>query len=117
MQLLNGLYNYFKYLDLEEMREIWELSCEDLEKENVKFKKLTNPVVTRWWLIGVTASELKEDWDIWQKMMKGLVQMLKSKTAKGVNSSAIQDIAAANSNLMAMDKIKADIRFIANLHK
>ena len=117
MQLLNGLYNLFKYLDLEEMKEIWKVSCEDLGKDNVKFKKLTNPVVTRWWLIGVTASEVDEDWDIWKQMMKGLVRMPKSKTAKGVNSSAIQDIAAANYNLMTMDEIQADIRFIANLHK
>ena len=37
------------------MIEIWEVLCEDLEKENVKFKKLTNLVVKRYWLIGVTA--------------------------------------------------------------
>ena len=66
MQLLNGLYNLFKYLDLEEMKEAWEVACEDLGKENIKSKKLTNPVVTCWWLIAVTASEVNKDWDIWK---------------------------------------------------
>ena len=45
------------------------------------------------------------------------MQMPKSKTAKGVSSSAIQDIPAAHLNFMTMDKIKAEIRSIANMHK
>ena len=47
--------------------------------------------------------------------MTGLVKMPKAKTAQGSNLSAIQDIAAANKNLMSMNKIKADVKFIAHL--
>ena len=47
MQLLNGLYNIFTYIDIEEMRKIWKVACEDLGVD-IKFMKLTNPVVKRW---------------------------------------------------------------------
>ena len=66
MQLLNDVYNLFKYLNIEEMREIGTILCRDLGK-TATFKKLTNPVVTCWWLIGVTACELLEHWEIYGK--------------------------------------------------
>ena len=115
MQLLNGLYNLFTYLDVEEIKEMWRVTCEDLGVDE-KFTKLTNPVVTRWWLIGVTASEVNKHWRIWERMMAGLIKMPKAKTAQGTKSTAIQDIAAANKNLMGMNEIRADVKFIAHLH-
>ena len=92
------------------------MTCEDLGVDD-KFIKLTNPVVTRWWLIGVTAAEVDKHWRIWERMMVGLVKMPKAKTAQGTKLSAVQDIAAANKNLMSMNKIKADVKFVAHLHE
>ena len=117
MQLLNGLYNLFTYLDVDEMRAIWEIACNDLGITDAKFVKLTNPVVTRWWLIGVTASEVNKYWRVWEKIMEGLVRMKKPRTANGATASAIQDIAAANKNLMSMPEIEADIQLITHLHE
>ena len=47
----------------------------------------------------------------------GLVKMPKAKTSQGTTFSAIQDIAKESKKLMSMNKIKADVKFIAHFHE
>ena len=115
MQLLNGACNIFNYLDIEEVQGFWEDALVRLNRTN-KFKKLTNPVLTRWWLVGACAVELDEKWNVWKMVIKGVRNLPKRKDQKGNETSALQDIAAATLNLMKQDKCRADIKFIANLH-
>ena len=116
MQLMNGVFNLFTYLDLEVLKGIWE-HTNNILGTNEPFHKLTNPVLTRWWLVGQTACDLDKYWDHWKVIMGGLVNLPKSRgTEKKDNASALRDIAAANKNLFQFQEIKLDIKMIAALH-
>ena len=111
MQLLNGLYNLFTYLNTSEIKAMWDHACKDLNSPK-KFSPLTNPVLTRWWLVGVTALEVDESWKVWDQVMRG-IQLMKRR--KGNKARSINEIAAANLNLMYMPEICADVKLIATL--
>ena len=115
MQLLNGMFNIGSYLNADVLEQMWNHACTIVHK-TIKFKPLTNPVLTRWWLVGVTAMEVDENWDVWYAVMHGIRRMQKSNTSDK-NVSAIQEIAAANLNLMGMQEIRADVKFIASVCK
>ena len=115
MQLMNGIFNIFTYLDVKVIRDIWENTNIQLQK-NEPFQVITNPVLTRWWLVGCTACDLDKFWDIWQLMMVGLIKMPRSKTDKKYSGNVIRGIAAANKNLMGFPAIQGDVKFIAGIH-
>ena len=115
MQLMNGIHNIFSYLDIEVLKLAWEHANERLGT-NVLFHKITNPVLTRWWLVGTTACELDEHWEIWKVVMEGLVNLPKGKDDNNNSGNVVRDIAAANVNLMTFDEIRADIKIIGALH-
>ena len=115
MQLLNGMFNIGSYLNADVLERMRNHACTILHK-TIKFKPLTNPVLTRWWLVGVTAMEVDDNWDVWYAVMCGIRCMQKSNTSDK-NVSAIQEIAAANLNLMRMHEICADVKFIASVCK
>ena len=115
MQLMNGIYNIFKYLDYQVLRNIWDHANSILHK-NEPFHAITNPLLNRWWLVGYTVCDLDKFWEIWQTMMVGLVNLPKSKTDKKNSGKVIWDISAANNNLMTFPEIKCDAKFIAAVH-
>ena len=63
MQLLHGLWNLSNYLDEDFFKEAWKLACDNLGM-NVKYVKLSQPVLTRWWLVGQCACEVADNWDL-----------------------------------------------------
>jgi len=102
-------------LNIKEVWGFWEDALICINRTN-KFKKLTNPVLTRWWLVGACAAELDKKWNVWKMAIKGARNLPKRKYKKGNKSSALQDIAAATLNLMKQDEFRVYIKFIANLH-
>ena len=116
MQLMNGVYNLFSYLDNNLLEQIWQHANEVLEKD-IPFKVITNLVLTRWWLVGTTACDLDNYWDQWKVIMKGIVNLPNKRTGRDKDkTNAVKDIAAANKNLMTFDEIRGDIKIIAALH-
>ena len=54
IQRMNGIYNIFSYFDIEVLKIAWKHANKRLGKD-IWFHKVTNPVPTRWWLVGTTA--------------------------------------------------------------
>ena len=85
--------------------------------QDIPFKVITNPVLTRWWLVGTTACDLDDYWDHWKVILKGLVNLPNSREGRDKDkTNAVKDIAAASKNLMTFDELRADVKIIAALH-
>ena len=113
MRLLNGLYNLFTYLNTSKIQAMWDHTCKDLNSTK-KFSPLTNPVLTRWWLVGVTALEVDKSWKVWEHVMRGIKIM---KRGKGNKDGSINEIAAEKLNIISMPQTGADVKSIATLYK
>ena len=58
MQMLHDAYNIQNWHKNEELKQIWKYITDE-ESTNLKFRKLEEPVLTRWWLVGVCAASFK----------------------------------------------------------
>ena len=116
IKLKHGVYNLFTYMDNSLLEEIWKHTNKVLGKD-VPFKVITNPVLTRWWLVRTTACNLDDYWDHWKVIMKGIFNLPNKRTGRDKDkTNAVKDIAAANKNLMTFNEIRGDIKIIAALH-
>lgn len=71
MQLLHCACNLKHWHEIDELKEIWSF-VQTLDKDTLTFKKLEEPVLTRWWLVGTYASIFKESIHVWFKICKGI---------------------------------------------
>ena len=109
MQLLHGMYNAQNYLEGSEVESIWKLICEHVGVTR-KFKRLPAPVLTRWWYVGVAASLLLKNLDVWVPLMKAI----RNNTSSG---AALNDIASCNWSLAQEPMIISDLHLLSAFHE
>ena len=70
MQMLHGAYSIQNYHEIDELRGL----CEFVQGEcdGMKFKKLEEPVLTRWWLVGACAVSFKKSILVWEKICSAI---------------------------------------------
>ena len=67
MQLLHGAYNIQNWNEIEELKQLWAyLQGDEVALE--KFKRLEEPVMTRWWLVGACACSFAASVQTWKKI-------------------------------------------------
>ena len=108
MQMLHGCYNLQHWHELDELKEIWKYVSEQ-ECAYLKFKKLEEPVLSRWWLVGVCATSFKECKDVWEKICKAIRNSSPS-------SSACNQIASCTLNLIQKPVIMNDLELMIGYH-
>ena len=109
MQMLHGSYNIQNWHEIEELKEIWKYIGET-ECTNLKFKKLEEPVLSRWWLVGASACSFKDSKAVWQKVCTAL------RNSSPANS-ACNRIASCTLNLMQKPVIMNDLELLIAFHK
>ena len=80
MQMLHGAYNIQNYTENDELKDIWKF-VQQVNDEEIKFKKLEEPVLTRWWLVGQCATSFKEHVHIWSRICTGIHNLAPSDSA------------------------------------
>ena len=108
MQLLFGVYNIHTYHEPEEMKK-WESIVKKMGVIK-KFKIMNAPVFTRWWFVGVAASQLLEDWEVWKEFM------CFTRNDPFSNDKAIDNIASSNTGLMAEPMVKSNLLLLSTFH-
>ena len=107
--MLHGCYNLQNWHEIDEMKEIWKYISEQ-ECAYLKFKKLEEPVLSRWWLVGACASSFKESRFIWQKICTAVHNSAPS-------SSACNQIASCTLNLIQKPVINNDLELMISFHQ
>ena len=77
---------------------------------NKKFRKIPQPVLTRWWFVGIAVRQLLEDWEIWKELMRV------TRNDPLSNNKALNDIASSNKSLMEEPMIISDLHLVAAFH-
>ena len=108
MQLLHGAYNIQNWCENEELKEIY-LYTREQEGLELTFKKLEEPIVTRWWLVGACACSFLASISTWTRICDGI-----RKSAP--TSSASYKVAAATLLLIKTPIIISDVRLLAVMH-
>ena len=112
MQMLHGAYNLQNWEEKECLKEMWEF-IRDVERGNVEdipFKALSEPVATRWWLVGECACAFKESIKAWRHICVAIRNSTKS-------DSSSHQIASCTKNLMDNVSIRADLYFLCGFHQ
>ena len=71
IQMLHGAYNIQNWQKTEELKDLW-IFIEQDELVKTKFKKLEDPITTRWWLVGAYAVSFKEYFVPWMKICRDI---------------------------------------------
>ena len=108
MQMLHGAYNLQNWQESDELKELWEYLAL-LEDDEVLFKKLEEPIVTRWWLVGACACSFKESINMWQRICRAIRNSAPSGTASS-------KIASCTLNLMNNKVILNDLELLVAFH-
>lgn len=90
------------------MKELWKYFT-GLEDEDVFFKKLEEPIVTRWWLVGACACSFKESINMWKRICRAF----RNSSPSGTASSKI---ASCTLNLMTNKAIINDLELRVVFH-
>ena len=109
MQLLHGAYNLQNWHEIEELKEIWKF-VQTLDENALTFKKLEEPVLTRWWLVGACAASFKESMHIWENICIGIRNSSRS-------NSASMKIASCTLNLLQKPVIINDLELLVAFHR
>ena len=109
MQLLHGAYNLQNWHEIEELKEIWTF-VQTLDDDELTFKKLEEPVLTRWWLVGACAASFKESMHVWKKICVGIRNSAKS-------TSASMKIASCTLHLINKPVIVNDLELLVAFHE
>ena len=80
-----------------------------LKDEEVRFKKLEEPIVTRWWLVGACACSFKDSIGMWQRICRAIRNSAPSGTASS-------KIASCTLNLMTNKAILNDLELLVAFH-
>ena len=105
MQMLHGCYNIQNWHESNELKEIWKYVTDREGITHLKFKKLEEPVLSRWWLVGVCATSFKESYAVWLKIMTAIRKASPS-------NSACNKIASCTLNLMQKPVILNDLEML-----
>ena len=108
MQLLHGAYNIQNWCENDELKEIY-LYTREQEGLEMKFKKLEEPIVTRWWLVGACATSFLACLSTWTRICDGI-----RKSAP--TSSASYKVAAATLSLIQEPIIMSDVHLLVAIH-
>ena len=107
MQMLHGKYNIQNWQENKELKELWTYLS---DASNEKFKRLEEPIMTRWWLVGACACSFKESITVWKKICKAIRNSAPS-------SCASNKIASCTLNLIDSPVIINDLHLICSFHK
>ena len=108
MQLLHGAYNIQNWCEHDELKEIYLFTQTQLGIE-MKFKKLEEPIATRWWLVGACACSFLESLAVWERICDGIRKSAPS-------DSAAYKVAASTLGLIKEPMIISDVRLLATFH-
>ena len=108
MQMLHGCYNIRNWHTSSKLKYIW-MYITVHKATNLKFKKLEEPVLNRWWLVGGCATSFKESYQVWKKLLNAIC---KSAPA----NSACNKIASYTLNLMITPVIMNDLEMRIAFH-
>ena len=108
MQMLHGCYNIQNYHESDELKEIWKYITKE-ESTDLKFRKLEEPVLSRWWLVGVCATSFKVCKEVWEKIC---IAIRNSAPA----TSACNRIASCTLNLIRKPVIMNDLDLLVGFH-
>ena len=106
-QLLHSLYNLCTggggTFEISEFQLMWR------KKFDEKFKKITEPVLTRWWTVGAAAQEVKPNWEKWTAIAQQCVDAYPSISSANLCGSAC-------TSMLAEPAIFAHICWIVAFH-
>ena len=108
MQMLHGCYNLQNWHELDELKEIWTYISEK-ECAYLEFRKLEEPVLSRWWLVGACATSFKECKVVWEKICTAIRNSSPS-------ASACNKIASCTVNLIQKPVIMNDLELMIGFH-
>lgn len=108
MQMLHGAYNLQNWQETEELNQLWEYLQED-DVDTIKFRRLEEPVMTRWWLVGACACSFSESIYQWRKICNAIRNSAPS-------GSASSKIASCTLNLIDSKPIRNDLQLIVSFH-
>ena len=106
--MLHGAYNLQNCQENDELKESWKYLAA-LEDEDILFKKLEEPIVTRWWLVGACVYSFKESINMWQRICRAICNSAPS-------GSASSKIAPCTLNRMTNKAILNDLELLVAFH-
>ena len=109
MQILHGCYNIQNWHETEELKEIWTYISEK-ESAHLKFRRLEEPVLSRWWLVGTCATNFKECKCVWEKICLAIQNSAPA-------TSACSKIASCTLNLIKKQVIINNLELMIAFHK
>ena len=79
MQLLHGVYNLQKNHERNEWKSIWKIAANECGVDNIEnpSKIIPQPVLTRWWTVGVAAAFLVKNKDTIHAVCNGVINNTK----------------------------------------
>ena len=80
MQLLHGSYNIHNWMEHDKLKDIY-LYTQSQEGLDLKFQKLEEPIVTRWWLVGACAVSFLAAQQVWTRICDGIRKTAPSDSA------------------------------------
>ena len=107
--MLHGCYNIQNWHETDELKEIWTYIV-DKECTNLKFRKLEEPVLSRWWLVGACATSFKECKAVWECICQAIRNSAPS-------ASASNKIVSCTLKLIRKPVIMNDLELLISFHK
>ena len=112
MQMLHGAYNLQNWHEVDELSELWKYFAANNDDDDVltkKFKKLEEPIMTRWWLVGACACSFATSLSIWTSICIAIRNRAKP-------NSASSKIASCTLNLIRSAPIMNDLYLLTAFH-
>ena len=75
----------------------------------MKFQKLEEPILTRWWLVGACVCSFKKSMRVWKKIFRGIRN-------SSLSASTAYKIASCNLTLIDNNAILNDLELICAFH-
>ena len=104
LQLLHTAYNLQNEFEDQELKRMWK----DVTGEDMK--KMSAPILTRWWHVGEGARHVSTNWEDWNKLTQAIINT--HNTDKACNQ-----IASHLQSMMKEVVLQAHIEFISVYHK
>ena len=106
MQLIHSIYDLQSTTEIALWKNLYYKAARDIELTDVKFKKIAAPIITRWWTVGVTASDFLENYPIFIQLCKNIrntytSENARNKIASGILSLCKEAVIISDTNLIA----------------
>ena len=108
MQLLHGAYTIQNWCEHDELKQIYLFTQTQLGVA-MKFKKLEDPIATRWWLAGTCTCLFLVSLPVWEQICNGIRKSAPS-------NSAAYKVAASILGVIKEPMILSNVRLLATLH-